>query len=95
MNRKAEEEIERTLQKLLDEGIEQEQVEKMEQQIRARLAPRYEIRQTAVLDPIVEETKQIRQHVEEIDERYDKYMEQAEKYKQNQKEEMERSEGVV
>jgi hypothetical protein len=46
-----------------------------------RLSPKYEMRQTAKQDPIVEESKQIRSMAREVDGRYDDYMTKAEKAK--------------
>ena len=39
-----------------------------------RLSPRYEIRTQTERDPIVEETKLVREMAKEIDDRYDKYI---------------------
>jgi hypothetical protein len=51
-----------------------------------RLSPKYEMRQTAKQDPIVEETKQIRAMAREVDSRYDDYLAKAEKAKAAEKE---------
>jgi hypothetical protein len=42
-----------------------------------RLSPRYEIRQSTELDPIVEETRKIRSMAKEVDDRYDEYISRA------------------
>jgi hypothetical protein len=39
-----------------------------------RLNPRYEIRARTERDPIVEETKKVRQTVKEVDNRYDRFV---------------------
>jgi hypothetical protein len=44
-----------------------------------RLRTRYEIRIQAVTDPIVEETRKVRSMAEEVDDRYDDYMQRAER----------------
>jgi hypothetical protein len=49
-----------------------------------RLSPKYEMRQTAKQDPIVEESKKIRSMAREVDGRYDDYLEKAGKAKVEQ-----------
>jgi hypothetical protein len=44
-----------------------------------RLRTRYEIRTQAETDPIVEETRIVRSMAKEVDDRYDEYMQRAEK----------------
>lgn len=69
------EHVERKVSELLEEGkLESPQPELLARQ---RLAPKYEIRQTVQLDPIVEETKLYRQMAREVDNRYDLYMKRA------------------
>lgn len=41
------------------------------------LKPKYEVRVQTMMDPIVEETYKVREYAEEVDERYDTYMEKA------------------
>nr|WP_232055867.1 hypothetical protein [Paenibacillus alvei] len=45
--------------------------------VRRRIAPRIEIRIQTTLDPIVEETNRYRSIAEEVDDRYDQYMNRA------------------
>ncbi|TBL80350.1 hypothetical protein [Paenibacillus thalictri] len=39
-----------------------------------RLAHKYEVRVQATVDPIVEETRIVRNYVREVDDRYDEYL---------------------
>lgn len=48
-----------------------------------KLPQKYEIRVQTMMDPIVEETAKVREYAEEIDDRYDHYLE---KTKQKNKE---------
>lgn len=67
--------VERKVTEILEEGkLNSPQPEKLALD---RLVPKYEIRQIVQLDPIVEETKLFRGMAEEVDDRYDQYMEQA------------------
>ncbi|MEB3100867.1 hypothetical protein [Ferviditalea candida] len=50
-----------------------------QQAIRKNLSARYEVRIQAETDPIAEEIKQYRSIAEEVDDRYDSYMERAAK----------------
>lgn len=68
--------VERKVSEILEEGkLDSPEVDEI---ALLRLAPKYEIRQVVQLDPIVEETKLIREMAEEVDDRYDAYMKQAE-----------------
>lgn len=70
-----EREIERKLNELLTEGeIAQERAASRG---RNRIFPPYEIRVQTERDPIVEETQLYRRMAEEVDDRYDRYMEMA------------------
>ncbi|WP_410513390.1 hypothetical protein PaeBR_02725 [Paenibacillus sp. BR2-3] len=69
--------LERKLSDMLTEG-EMEQGDRTAQEIR-EISPKYEIRIQTSLDPIVEETHRYRQIGRELDDRYDKYLERAEK----------------
>lgn len=70
-------ELERRVSEALTEGeMWQEDAEKL---VREKLAPKYEVRIQATVDPIVEETIRYRQLAEEVDQRYDKYMDRAAK----------------
>lgn len=71
-------ELERKLSDMLVEG-EMEQGDRTAKEIR-NISPKYEIRIQTTLDPIVEETLRYRKIGRELDERYDKYLERAEKY---------------
>nr|WP_231586924.1 hypothetical protein [Paenibacillus sp. E194] len=51
--------------------------EKPDEAVRRRIAPRTEIRIQTTLDPIVEETNRYRSIAEEVDDRYDQYMNRA------------------
>ncbi|GAB6928746.1 hypothetical protein JCM10914A_27290 [Paenibacillus sp. JCM 10914] len=77
MNEKHDQDLERQLSDMLTEGEMQQKDREQEQ--RRLLNPKYEIRIQTQLDPIVEETKQYRSMAKELDDRYDKYMEQADK----------------
>lgn len=70
-------ELERRVSEALTEGeMHQEDAEKL---VREKLSPKYEVRIQATVDPIVEETIRYRQLAEEVDSRYDKYMDRATK----------------
>ncbi|WP_052087848.1 hypothetical protein [Paenibacillus wynnii] len=69
--------LERKLSEMLTEG-EMEQGDRKAQEIR-EISPKYEIRIQTTLDPIVEETLRYRKIGRELDNRYDKYLDQAEK----------------
>ncbi len=64
------------LEEQVSQALEEGHVEKPnpDEEARRRLIPRYEIRTQAKLDPIVEETRIIRNISREIDGRYDKYL---------------------
>lgn len=66
-----EEELSRTL---LESEFEQKDPE---QQAVEHLLPRWEIRTMAELDPIVEETMEVRKYVKEVDDRYNVYLKKA------------------
>jgi hypothetical protein len=69
--------LERRLSDMLTEG-EMEQRDRKAQEIR-EISAKYEIRIQTTLDPIVEETLRYRKIGRELDDRYDKYLDQAEK----------------
>ena len=69
--------LERKLSDMLTEG-EMEQGDRKAQEI-SEISPKYEIRIQTTLDPIVEETLRYRKIGRELDDRYDKYLERAEK----------------
>ncbi|MDQ0195236.1 hypothetical protein [Paenibacillus wynnii] len=69
--------LERKLSDILTEG-EMDQGDRKAQEIR-EISPKYEIRIQTTLDPIVEETLRYRKIGRELDDRYDKYMDRAEK----------------
>lgn len=69
--------LERKLSDMLVEG-EMEESDRTAKEIR-EISPKYEIRIQTALDPIVEETLRYRKIGHELDDRYDKYLEQAEK----------------
>ncbi|UVI27617.1 hypothetical protein [Paenibacillus spongiae] len=66
------------------EQMEQELVERLtseeldnteqERKVKAKLSPKYEIRIQTKHDPIVEETKLYREMAQEVDDRYERYM---------------------
>lgn len=64
--------IEQQVKKLLTEG--EMKVDEPKKAALDRLKPKYEIRVQTMLDPIVEETHIIREYAEEVDGRYDQYM---------------------
>jgi hypothetical protein len=67
--------LERKLSELLQDG-EIEPGDRTAKEIR-QISPKYEIRIQTTLDPIVEETRRYRKIGQELDGRYDKYMERA------------------
>ncbi|MFE4713684.1 MULTISPECIES: hypothetical protein [unclassified Paenibacillus] len=67
--------LERKLSELLEDG-EMEQTDRSAKELR-QISPKYEIRIQTTLDPIVEETRRYRKIGQELDDRYDKYMERA------------------
>jgi len=69
--------LERKLSDMLTEG-DMEQGDRKAQELR-EISPKYEIRIQTTLDPIVEETLRYRKIGRELDGRYDKYLERAEK----------------
>lgn len=69
--------LERRLSEMLTEG-DMEQGDSKAKQLR-EISPKYEIRIQTTLDPIVEETRRYRQIARELDDRYDKYLEQTRK----------------
>lgn len=69
--------LERKLSDMLVEG-EMEQTDRTAKEIR-EVSPKYEIRIQTTLDPIVEETLRYRKIGHELDDRYDNYLERAEK----------------
>lgn len=73
--------IEKRIQDALEESDIREG--KPEETAVRKLPPRYEIRQMVTIDPIVEETRRIRKIAQELDGRYDKYMERAERTKKS------------
>jgi hypothetical protein len=80
MDDKEKDKLEKELSDALTEG-EMKRTDPA-QGAREQLSPRYEIRIRAERDPIVEETRQIREMAEEVDDRYDDYMSRAEKNKE-------------
>jgi hypothetical protein len=76
------ESLEEKVSKALTEG-EMESVQPDHEAV-DRLSPKYELRQMAKQDPIVEESKQIRSMAREVDGRYDDYLAKAEKAKAKQ-----------
>ncbi|AIQ62315.1 hypothetical protein PSTEL_03445 [Paenibacillus stellifer] len=74
------EELERRLSEMLTEG-ELERSEREERKLR-QISPQYEIRIQTSLDPIVEETHRYRMIGQELDDRYDKYLERTKKRKE-------------
>ena len=62
---------------MLTEG-EMEQGDRKARELR-EVSPKYEIRIQTTLDPIVEETLRYRKIGRELDDRYDKYLDRAEK----------------
>jgi len=66
----------KNLEQQLAEALNQEEIRERNNEKEAvkHLSPRYEMRQTTQLDPIVEETKKVRSMAKELDDRYDKYM---------------------
>lgn len=64
------------LEKEMSEALEQGKMEALDPEVAAvhKLLPPYEMRVKAELDPIVEETKIIRNMAKEPDDRYDSYM---------------------
>lgn len=69
---KDKEELEIQLSQTLEEGeMKQEEPSRMAQN---NLIPKYEIRIPAHNDPIIEETRIIRNMVKEVDDRYDDYL---------------------
>ncbi|HEY2494139.1 MAG TPA: hypothetical protein VGI33_14695 [Paenibacillus sp.] len=75
---KDQDELERVISELLTEGEVQEQFKREEEQ-RKLNSPKYEVRIQTTMDPIVEETLKYRSIARELDDRYDRYMERAEK----------------
>jgi hypothetical protein len=75
--------LERKLSEMLVEG-EMEQDDRSAKEIR-EISPKYEIRIQTTLDPIVEETLRYRKIGHELDDRYDKYLERAERHLNSQK----------
>ena len=69
--------LERKLSDMLTEG-DMEQGDRKAQELR-EISPKYEIRIQTTMDPIVEETLRYRKIGRELDDRYDKYVERAEK----------------
>lgn len=67
--------VERVLSEQLTEG--HWNAEDVTDAARAHLSPKYEIRIQAKLDPIVEQTKHYRSIAQEIDDRYDTYMQRT------------------
>lgn len=67
--------LERKLSELLQDG-EMEQGDRKAKEIR-QIPPKYEIRIQTTLDPIVEETLRYRKIANELDDRYDKYLERS------------------
>lgn len=73
--RPGQEELEEQLTELLTEGeLKDEDRERKE---REQISPRYEIRIQTTLDPIVEETRLYRTMAQELDGRYDDYLEKT------------------
>jgi uncharacterized protein (DUF2344 family) len=81
MDDKEKEKLEKELSDALTEG-EMKRIDPA-QGAREQLNPRYEIRIRAEKDPIVEETRKIREMAEEVDDRYDDYLSRAEKTTKN------------
>ncbi|AOZ93541.1 hypothetical protein [Paenibacillus crassostreae] len=76
MNEK--DDLERQISELLIDGEMMNQ-EDLQEQGRRMIPPKYEIRIQTTLDPIVEETRKYREIAEEIDDRYDSYLEKADR----------------
>lgn len=73
--RSGQEKLEEELSELLTAGeMKDDDRERKEREL---ISPRYEIRTQTQLDPIVEETRLYREMAEEIDDRYDDYMQKA------------------
>ncbi len=73
--RPGQDELEEQLTELLTEGeLKDEDRERKE---REQISPRYEIRIQTTLDPIVEETRLYRTMAQELDGRYDDYLEKT------------------
>jgi len=64
------------LEESLTHSLQEEPLDPAEAQeeARRRLSPKYEIRIQVHIDPIAEETRWIRRHAREIDNRYDSYV---------------------
>ncbi|PZD95628.1 hypothetical protein DNH61_13995 [Paenibacillus sambharensis] len=71
-------ELEQELAGRLTDGPVEEDRDR-EARLKAKLSPKYEVRIQSVDDPIVEETKRFRSMAREIDDRYDRYMERAQR----------------
>ncbi|MCQ4087303.1 hypothetical protein [Saccharibacillus sp. JS10] len=67
--------LEEELSELLTEGELKKEDQKRKE--REQISPKYEIRIQTTLDPIVEETKLYRLMAEEIDDRYDEYLQKT------------------
>jgi hypothetical protein len=72
-----EEQLEQEIYQTLTEG--EWNAQDPEFAARERLTPKYEARVQADLDPIVEETKRIREMADEVDDRYEEYINNAKK----------------
>lgn len=76
--------LERQLSEMLTEGEMEERQNRTEQE-RELISPRYEIRIQTELDPIVEETLKYRSMAQELDDRYDRYLDRANPGKPSEK----------
>lgn len=74
-DKERQEQVEAELHERLTAG--EMDTEKPDEAVRRRIAPRTEIRIQTTLDPIVEETNRYRSIAEEVDDRYDQYMNRA------------------
>lgn len=73
--------IEQEVKSVLIEG--DMKVEKPDVAALDHLKPKYEVRVQTMMDPIVEETQKVREYAEEVDARYDNYMEKVKKIKKD------------
>ena len=76
-NLSSREQLEQELAERLTEGPmteEPQQADDKQEMVRRRLPARYEIRIQTMQDPIVLETERYREMAEELDDRYDRYM---------------------
>lgn len=67
--------IEHKVKNVLIEG--DMKVEKPDVAALDHLTPKYEVRVQTMMDPIIEETQKVREFADEVDDRYDNYMEKT------------------